>query len=85
MAGETGEAAAFAADHKGDGIGDVHQGTTDGGWNRWQRTREAARLKSFPDSFVFEGTKMDIARQIGNAVPPALAREIALHLACILR
>ena len=39
--------------------------------------REAARLQSFPDSFVFKGTKLEIARQIGNAVPPALAARVA--------
>ena len=43
--------------------------------------REAARLQSFPDSFEFEGSKIQIARQIGNAVPPALATALALHLA----
>ncbi|MXZ31737.1 MAG: DNA cytosine methyltransferase [Acidimicrobiia bacterium] len=43
--------------------------------------REAARLQTFPDDFIFEGTKIEIARQIGNAVPPILARAIALHLA----
>lgn len=35
--------------------------------------REAARLMGFPDDFVFVGTKVEIARQIGNAVPPPLA------------
>src|ERR1700677_3758798 len=34
--------------------------------------REAARLQSFPDSFVFSGTNRAIAAQIGNAVPPLL-------------
>lgn len=39
--------------------------------------REAARLQSFPDDFVFCGKKIDIARQIGNAVPPLLGQHIA--------
>lgn len=39
--------------------------------------REAARLMGFPDDFVFKGNKTDIAKQIGNAVPPALAGAIA--------
>lgn len=35
--------------------------------------REAARLMGFPDDFHFCGTKVEVARQIGNAVPPPLA------------
>jgi len=45
--------------------------------NRPITHREAARLMGFPDTFKFKGSKTDIARQIGNAVPPALAAAIA--------
>ncbi|MBI3749327.1 MAG: DNA cytosine methyltransferase, partial [Chloroflexi bacterium] len=43
--------------------------------------REAARLQTFADDFVFEGSKIDVARQIGNAVPPRLAAAVARAVA----
>lgn len=39
--------------------------------------REAARLMGFPDDFRFTGSKVEIARQIGNAVPPPFAGNLA--------
>ena len=46
--------------------------------------REAARLQSFKDDFIFEGTKVEIARQIGNAVPPKLGETLADFVAKLL-
>lgn len=52
--------------------------------NRAVSIREAARLQTFPDSFVFCGTKDSQYQQVGNAVPPILAKAIAEHLASYL-
>jgi DNA (cytosine-5)-methyltransferase 1 len=51
-----------------------------GGQHRVISQREAARLQSFPDNFVFLGSRTAINTQIGNAVPPLLGYQIALHL-----
>lgn len=46
--------------------------------------REAARIQSFPDSYLLSGSLGTIRTGIGNAVPPLLARSLALHLRSIL-
>jgi len=51
-----------------------------GGQHRVISQREAARLQSFPDSFVFKGSRSAVNQQIGNAVPPLLAYQIAKSL-----
>lgn len=45
--------------------------------NRVISQREAARLQTFPDSFVFAGSRPSVNKQIGNAVPPVLGYQIA--------
>lgn len=46
--------------------------------------REAARFQTFPDDFIFKGTKIEIAKQIGNAVPPIFAARIADAVTALL-
>ena len=48
--------------------------------NRALTSRELARIQSFPDDFIFEGASIQIQQQIGNAVPPKLANQIALQV-----
>jgi len=48
--------------------------------DRYLTPREMARLQTFPDEFAFEGTKTDVLKQIGNAVPVRLGEELATQL-----
>lgn len=49
-------------------------------WNRCPTVRESARLQSFPDDFVFIGTKTQQDLQVGNAVPCLMAKAVGIQL-----
>ncbi|MCZ0870916.1 DNA cytosine methyltransferase [Peribacillus sp. AS_2] len=53
--------------------------------NRSITLREGARLQTFKDDFVFSGTKVEVAKQIGNAVPPLLAESLGYAFTEALR
>lgn len=57
-----------------------HHGNIEWHWNEKRRlsAREAARIQSFPDNFVFHPSTSSAYKQIGNAVPPVLAWHIAM-------
>lgn len=57
----------------------------DDGTVRYFSARECARLQTFPDDWVFEGSWTEAMRQLGNAVPVDLARAIATELSRTLR
>jgi DNA (cytosine-5)-methyltransferase 1 len=60
-----------------DGYSHIHY---DSSQARTISVREAARLQSFPDGFVFSGTMNPAFRQIGNAVPPLMAKALATSM-----
>lgn len=65
-----------------DGYSHIHY---DSSQARTISVREAARLQSFPDGFVFCGTMNPAFRQIGNAVPPLMAKALAQKIMAALK
>ncbi|MBS1503238.1 MAG: DNA cytosine methyltransferase [Bacteroidetes bacterium] len=60
--------------------GDMHRVKLPDGRRRRLLIKEAARLQSFPDSFIFTGAETSQFNQIGNAVPPLMAFKMAQAL-----
>ena len=54
-------------------------------YNRVPTVRESARMQSFPDDFIFTGTKTQQSRQVGNAVPPLLGQALGEAVLSIIQ
>ena len=67
----------FASDKPAPTIDTGHRHHFHYKYNRVPTVRECARLQSFPDDFIFLGNKTQQFRQVGNAVPPIMAKKIA--------
>lgn len=52
--------------------------------DRWITVREAARLQSFHDGFIFHGSEWQQLKQVGNAVPPIMGRAVARAVSGLL-
>lgn len=65
--------------------GNAHSNYFHPKFNRIPTVREASRIQSFKDDFIFTGTRSSQYRQVGNAVPPLLAKAIAIEIKKILK
>jgi len=70
----------FASDKPAPTIDTGHRHHFHYKYNRVPTVRECARIQSFPDDFIFVGNKTEQFRQVGNAVPPLMAKAIAESL-----